>query len=102
MRSVQIQKVYDAVAKIEKETAVKLHIMNVSFDKRLHRSVMVWMDDGCIFYWNNCFVETYENEDGTWYVIRPEHHDTLVYHKDDVEYIKQFKAGEIDITKIKP
>jgi hypothetical protein len=102
MRSIQLTRIYAIASQIEAEAMRKYNETGKSpWRAKLRRSVLVCLDEGSIFHINNCFVESYENEDGMWYILFAEHHDTMIYHADDVDYIKQFKPGQIEIAKTK-
>jgi hypothetical protein len=102
MRSPQLQRVHHIAEQIEAEWWRKYKKLGKSPCRdKFRRSVLVCLDEGSIFYLSSSFVDMYENDDGEWYIIFSEHHDTKVYHKDDVAWIKQFKPGEINISKTK-
>ena len=62
MRSIQLQKVYDVVAKVEAAEQEKCKRGETS--NKHYRAVVICLDDGSTMSLQNSYVETYENEDG--------------------------------------
>lgn len=85
MRSLQIQKVFDVAEKHKSNPIL------------FNRSVLIVTDDGSQFCYENSYVQKYENEDGEWYIVFPEHFDINVFHVDDILLISQF-SNKIPIS----
>ena len=91
MRSTQIQKIYDVAEAIEAKEAAKCKKSGqMMFVKKFNQSVLICLDEGSVLYLDNSFVETYEDENGKWFIIFSEHHDIHIYHESDVDNIRQF------------
>ena len=57
--------------------------------------VQVIHEEGTVLFYHNATVRKYKN----WYFVYPEHHNTLVYHVDEVNiytYEKRTTIREID------
>ena len=101
MRSVQLQKVYDVAAQIEKKEWEQYRKLGKNPHRsKYNRMVYVSLDDGSSMSLRNSYVETYKNEDGEWYIIFSEHYDTHVFHHDDVLVITQYPE-DIKIQALK-
>ena len=99
MRSTYIQKIYDIAEAIEAKEAAKCKKTGkMMFRKKFNRSVLLCLEEGSILYLDYSFVETYEDENGKWFIIFSEHHDTHIYHESDIDNIRQFPP-QINIEK---
>lgn len=97
-RSETIRRVYEIVYKIERkwEDYYNRHGKGHPDLKKMKKFVRVELDDGCCFNYEDAFVESYTDESGhEWYIVFPEHHDTVVFSFDDVLRIMQYRSLSI-------
>jgi len=62
-------------------------------DPRFYRNVMIkHQDEGTVLTYDNAFALKY----GEWFMIFAEHHDTQVYHENDVDIYQRGERIEVE------